>query len=97
MFVTLLVSLEMWRSVESYVGDFETADLGSLTEKWAMLFGLCRRTGRERGAIRGLFICGCDLKGAMTRGGGLRNPVGTLPQVFKFLIDGTFTKESSQL
>jgi formate hydrogenlyase subunit 3/multisubunit Na+/H+ antiporter MnhD subunit len=39
MFVTLLVSLEMWRSLDSYVGYFKTADLGSLTNKRATLFG----------------------------------------------------------
>jgi len=48
MVVTLLVSLEMWRSLDSYVSYFKTADLGSITDKRAILFlGSSRRTGRE--------------------------------------------------
>ena len=33
MVVTLVVSLEMWRSLDTYLGYFRTADLGSITEK----------------------------------------------------------------
>jgi hypothetical protein len=38
MFVTLLVSLEMWRSLDSYVGYFKAADLGSMADQRAVLF-----------------------------------------------------------
>jgi hypothetical protein len=38
MVVTLLVSLEMWRSLDSYLGYFKTAELGSMTDKRAILF-----------------------------------------------------------
>src|ERR1700674_3492996 len=75
MVVTLLVSLEMWRSLDSYVGYFKTADLGSMTDKRGILFWarVDEPDGQAR-AIREPFICGCDLKGEMTRSGGLRTP-----------------------
>src|ERR1700724_4737672 len=38
MVITLLVSLEMWRSLDSYLGYFKTAELGSMTDKRAILF-----------------------------------------------------------
>ncbi len=38
MVVTFLVSLEMWRSLDSYVGYFKAADLSSLTDQRAILF-----------------------------------------------------------
>jgi hypothetical protein len=38
MVVTLLVSLEMWRSLDSYLDYFKTAELGSMTDKRAILF-----------------------------------------------------------
>src|SRR5713101_6256228 len=79
MVITLLVSLQMWRSLDSYRGYFKTAELGSM---------------KDKRAIREPFICGCDWKGEMKRSGGLRTPrLARYHKCLSFLIQGNFTKQ----
>jgi hypothetical protein len=77
------VSLEMWRSLDSYLGYFKTAELGSMTDKRAILFWAQVGEPEGKQAIREPFICGCDWKGEMKRSGGLRT------RSFRVLIFGS--------
>jgi hypothetical protein len=93
MFVTLLVSLEMWRSLDSYVGYFKTADLGSLTDKRAILFWARVDEPDGNGSDPGAIYMWMRLEGGNDKSWWFANPsVGTLPQVFKFSYSREFHK-----
>jgi hypothetical protein len=85
MFVTLLVSLEMWRSLDSYVGYFKAADLTSLTEKRATLFWARVDEPDGNASDPGAIYMWMRLEGSNDKKWWFANPsAGTLPQVFKF-------------
>src|SRR3984957_6844990 len=93
MFVTLLVGLEMWRSLDSYVGYFKTADLGSLTDKRATLFWARVDEPDGNGSDQGAIYMWMHLEGGNDKSWWFANPsVGTLPQVFKFSYSREFHK-----
>ena len=93
MVFTLLVSLEMWRSLDSYLGYFKTADLGSLTDKRATLFWARVDEPDGNGSDPGAIYMWMRLEGGNDKKWWFANPsVGTLPQVFKFSYSREFHK-----
>jgi hypothetical protein len=93
MVITLLVSLEMWRSLDSYLGYFRTADLGSITEKRAILFWARVDEPDERASGPGAIYMWMRLEGEKEKKSWFANPsAGTLPQVFKFSYSREFHK-----
>ncbi len=93
MFVTLLVSLEMWRSLDSYVGYFKTADLGSMTDKRATLFWARIDEPDGNGSDPGAIYMWMRLEGGNEKKWWFANPLArTLPQVFKFSYSREFHK-----
>jgi hypothetical protein len=93
MFVTLLVSLEMWRSLDSYVGYFKTADLGSLNDKRATLFWARVDEPDGNASEPGAIYMWMRLDGGNDKKWWFANPsAGTLPQVFKFSYSREFHK-----
>jgi hypothetical protein len=93
MVFTLLVSLEMWRSLDSYLGYFKTADLGSITEKRAILFWARVDEPDGRASDPGAIYMWMRLEGGNEKKWWFANPLaGTLPQVFKFSYSREFHK-----
>ena len=93
MVFTLLVSLEMWRSLDSYLGYFKTADLGSITEKRAILFWARVDEPDEKASDPGAIYMWMRLEGGNEKKWWFANPLaGTLPQVFKFSYSREFHK-----
>jgi hypothetical protein len=93
MVVTLLVSLEMWRSLDSYVGYFKTADPGSMTDKRAILFWA--RVDEPDGNVGdpGAIYMWMRLEKGDDKKWWFANPsANTLPQVFKFSYSREFHK-----
>jgi hypothetical protein len=93
MVVTVLVSLEMWRSLDSYVGYFKAADLGSMTDQRAELFWarIDEPDGNE--SDPGAIYMWMRLEGGHENKGWFANPtVGKMPQVFKFSYSREFHK-----
>jgi hypothetical protein len=93
MVVTLLVSLEMWRSLDSYVGYFKAADLGSMTAKRAILFWARVDEPDGNASDPGAIYMWMRLEGGNDKQWWFANPTaGTLPQVFKFSYSREFHK-----
>src|SRR6202521_1202111 len=93
MIVTLLVSLEMWRSLDSYLGYFRTADLGSITEKRAILFWARVDEPDGKASDPGAIYVWMRLEGGNEKKWWFANPLaGTMPQVFKFSYSREFHK-----
>jgi hypothetical protein len=93
MVITLLIGLEMWRSLDSYVGYFRTADLGSMTAKRAILFWA--RVDEPDGQVSdpGAIYMWMRVEGENQKKWWFANPsAGTLPQVFKFSYSREFHK-----
>lgn len=93
MVVTLLVGLQMWRSLDSYLGYFKTADLGSMTRKRAILFWA--RVDEPDGQVSdpGAIYMWMRVEGENGKKWWFANPsAGTLPQVFKFSYSREFHK-----
>jgi hypothetical protein len=93
MVITLLVGLEMWRSLDSYLGYFKTADLNSMTSKRAILFWA--RVDEPDGQVSdpGAIYMWMRVEGENQRKWWFANPAaGTLPQVFKFSYSREFHK-----
>jgi hypothetical protein len=93
MVVTVLVSLEMWRSLDSYVGYFKAADLGSMTDQRAELFWarIDEPDGNE--SDPGAIYMWMRLEGGNKNKWWFANPtVGKMPQVFKFSYSREFHK-----
>ena len=93
MVVTLVVSLEMWRSLDSYLGYFKTADLNSMTCKRAILFWA--RVDEPDGQVSdpGAIYMWMRMEGENQKKWWFANPAaGTLPQVFKFSYSREFHK-----
>ena len=93
MVVTLLVSLQMWRSLDSYVGYFKAADLGSMTDKRAILFWARVEEPNGNASDTGAIYMWMRLEGENDKKWWFANPsAGTLPQVFKFSYSREFHK-----
>jgi hypothetical protein len=93
MVVTLLVSLQMWRSLDSYVGYFKAADLGSMTDKRAILFWARVEEPDGNASDAGAIYMWMRLEGGIDKKWWFANPsTGTLPQVFKFSYSREFHK-----
>jgi hypothetical protein len=93
MVITLSVGLEMWRSLDSYVGYFKTADLGWLTGKRATLFWARVDEPDENASDPGAIYMWMRLAGGNDQKWWFANPsAGTLPQVFKFSYSRDFHK-----
>jgi hypothetical protein len=93
MVVTLLVSLEMWRSLDSYVGYFKTADLGSMTYKRAILFWARVDEPDRNASDPGAIYMWMRLERGNEKKWWFANPsTGTLPQVFNFSYSREFHK-----
>jgi hypothetical protein len=93
MVLTLSVGLEMWRSLDSYVGYFKTADLGSLTGRRATLFWARVDEPDENASDPGAIYMWMRLEGGNDQKWWFANPsAGTLPQVFKFSYAREFHK-----
>ena len=93
MVLTLLVSLEMWRSLDSYLGYFKTVDLGSITEKRAILFWARVDEPDGKASDPGAIYMWMRLEGGNEKKWWFANPLaGTLPQVFKFSYSREFHK-----
>jgi hypothetical protein len=93
MVVTLLVSLEMWRSLDSYVGYFKAANLGSMTDKRAVLFWARVDEPDGNTSDPGAIYMWMRLEGGNDRKWWFANPsAGKLPQVFKFSYSREFHK-----
>jgi hypothetical protein len=93
MVVTLLVSLEIWRSLDSYVGYFKAADLGSMTDQRATLFWA--RVDEPDGNLSdpGAIYMWMRLEGKDDQKWWFANPsVGKMPQVFRFSYSREFHK-----
>jgi hypothetical protein len=93
MVITLSVSLEMWRSLDSYLGYFKTADLNSMTSKRAILFWA--RVDEPDGQVsdQGAIYMWMRVEGENQKKWWFANPAaGTLPQVFKFSYSREFHK-----
>jgi hypothetical protein len=93
MVVTLLVSLEMWRSLDSYVGYFKAADLGSMTDKRAVLFWARVDEPDGNASDPGAIYMWMRLEGGNDKKWWFVNPsAGKMPQVFKFSYSREFHK-----
>jgi hypothetical protein len=93
MVVTLLVSLEMWRSLDSYVGYFKAADLGSMTDKRAILFWARVDEPDGNASDPGAIYMWMRLEGGNDKKWWFANPsAGKMPQVFKFSYSREFHK-----
>jgi hypothetical protein len=93
MVVTLLVSLEMWRSLDSYLGYFKTAELSSVTDKRAILFWARVDEPDGKATDPGAIYMWMRLEGGNEKKWWFANPLaGTLPQVFKFSYSREFHK-----
>jgi hypothetical protein len=93
MVITLLVSLEMWRSLDSYVGYFKTADLGSMTDKRAELFWARVDEPDGNASDPGAIYMWMRVEGANDKNWWFANPsAGKMPQVFKFSYSREFHK-----
>jgi hypothetical protein len=93
MVVTLLVSLEMWRSLDSYVGYFKPADLSSMKDKRAILFWARVDEPDGNASDPGAIYMWMRLQGGHDKKWWFANPsAGTLPQVFKFSYSREFHK-----
>jgi hypothetical protein len=93
MVVTLLVSLEMWRSLDSYVGYFKAADLGSMTDKRAVLFWARVDEPDGNASDPGAIYMWMRLEGGNDKKWWFANPsAGKIPQVFKFSYSREFHK-----
>jgi hypothetical protein len=93
MVVTLLVSLEIWRSLDSYVGYFKPADLGSMTEKRAILSWARVDEPDANAGDPGAIYMWMRLEGENAKKLWLANPsAGKMPQVFKFSYSREFHK-----
>ena len=93
MVVTLLLSLEMWRSLDSYAGYFKTADLGTITDKRAILFWARVDEPDEKASDPGAIYMWMRLEAGDEKRWWFANPSsGTLPQVFKFSYSREFHK-----
>jgi hypothetical protein len=93
MVVTLLVSLEMWRSLDSYLGYFKTAELSSVTDKRAILFWARVDEPDGKATDPGAIYMWMRLEGGNEKKWWFANPSdGTLPQVFKFSYSREFHK-----
>jgi hypothetical protein len=93
MVVTLSVGLEMWRSLDSYVGYFKTADLGSMTDQRAILFWARVDEPDGNASDPGAIYMWMRLEGGNDKKWWFANPLaGTLPQVFKFSYSREFHK-----
>jgi hypothetical protein len=93
MVVTLLVSLEMWRSLDSYLGYFKTAELGSMTDKRAILFWARVEEPEGNASDPGAIYMWMRLEEGNEKKWWFANPsAGTLPQVFKFSYSREFHK-----
>jgi hypothetical protein len=93
MVITLLVSLEMWRSLGSYVGYFKAADLGSMTEKRAILSWARVDEPDANAGDPGAIYMWMRLEGNSEKKLWFANPsAGKMPQVFKFSYSREFHK-----
>jgi hypothetical protein len=93
MIVTLLVSLEMWRSLDSYVGYFKAVDLGSMTDKRAILFWARVDEPDGNASDPGAIYMWMRLEGGNDKKWWFANPsAGKMPQVFKFSYSREFHK-----
>jgi hypothetical protein len=93
MVVTLIVSLEMWRSLDSYVGYFKTADLGSMTDRRAILFWARVDEPDGNASDPGAIYMWMRPEGGNDQKWWFANPsTGALPQVFKFSYSREFHK-----
>ncbi len=93
MVFTLVVSLEMWRSLDRYLGYFKTADRGSITEKRAILFWARVDEPDGKASDPGAIYMWMRLEGGNEKKWWFANPLaGTLPQVFKFSYSREFHK-----
>jgi hypothetical protein len=93
MVVTLLVSLEMWRSLDSYVGYFKAADLGSMTDQRAVLFWARVDEPDGNASDPGAIYMWMRLEGGNDNQWWFANPkAGKMPQVFKFSYSREFHK-----
>lgn len=93
MIVTLVVSLEMWRSLDSYLGYFKTANLDAMTDKRAILFWA--RVDEPDGNVSdpGAIYMWMRVKEGNDQKWWFANPsTGKLPQVFKFPYSREFHK-----
>ena len=91
--VTLLVSLEMWRSLDSYVGYFKAADLGSMTAKRATLFWARVDEPDAKASDPGAIYMWMQVAGGDDKQWWFANPsAGKLPQVFRFSYSREFHK-----
>jgi hypothetical protein len=91
MVITLLVSLEIWRSLDSYVGYFRAADLGSMTEKRAILSWARVDEPDANAGDPGAIYMWMRLEGGDERKLWFANPsAGKTPQVFKFSYSREF-------
>ena len=93
MAITLLVGLEMWRSLDSYVGYFKAADLGSMTDKRATLFWARVDEPDGNASDPGAIYMWMRLEGGNDKKWWFANPsAGQMPQVFKFSYSREFHK-----
>src|SRR3984893_11053008 len=93
MVVTLVVSLEIWRSLDSYVGYFKPADLGSMTDKRAILSWARVDEPDSNSGDPGAIYMWMRLEGENAKKLWLANPsAGKMPQVFKFPYSREFHK-----
>jgi hypothetical protein len=93
MVITLLVSLEMWRSLDSYVGYFKPAELGSMTDKRAILFWARVDEPDGNASDPGAIYMWMRLEGGNEKKWWFANPsAGKMPQVFKFSYTREFHK-----
>jgi len=93
MVITLLVSLEIWRSLDSYVGYFKAADLGSMTDKRAVLFWARVDEPDGNASDPGAIYMWMRLEGGNDKKWWFANPSsGKMPQVFKFSYSREFHK-----
>ena len=89
--VVTLVSLEIWRSLDSYVGYFKAADLGSMTEKRAILSWARVDEPDANAGDPGAIYMWMRLEGENDKKLWFANPsAGNLPQVFKFSYSREF-------
>jgi hypothetical protein len=93
MVVTVLVSLEMWRSLDSYAGYFKAADLASMIDQRAVLFWARIDEPDGNAGDPGAIYMWMRLEGGNENKWWFANPtVGKMPQVFKFSYSREFHK-----
>jgi hypothetical protein len=93
MLVTVLVSLEIWRSLDSYAGYFKAADLGSMTDQRAVLFWARIDEPDENASDPGAIYMWMRLERGTKNKWWFANPTaGKMPRVFKFSYSREFHK-----